>query len=192
MPDASQIALMRTLTGKPQSGYTLLELMTAIAILGILLGIAVPSFREYTRNSRATAAQNDLVTSLALARNESLKRSRAVTVCASTDSLTCSGSTDWSTGWIVFTDGGAAGVVDAGIDALLQVGSTGHPDVVLVSDTRGGAVATSFLRYGPTGLLVPLARGSFDIYGTGCYGPNRLQFNVTPTGTPSVARVNCP
>ncbi|HPF26353.1 MAG: GspH/FimT family pseudopilin [Steroidobacteraceae bacterium] len=174
-----------------ESGYTLLELMTALAILGVLLGIAVPSFQAYTRNSAATAAQNDLVTSLHFARSEALLRSRAVSVCASTDSLACSNSTDWSTGWIVFTDGGVAGVVDAA-DRVLRVGSTNVANVVLLSDARNAAVPASFIRYAATGLQSPVARRSFDIYGVDCTGPNRIQFDITPTGLGSVSKIACP
>ncbi len=182
---------MRAHRDRFESGYTLLELMTAVAILGVLLGIAVPGFQEYTRNSAATAAQNDLVTSITLARSEALLRSRGVAVCASTDSLTCSGSTDWSTGWIVFTDGGVAGVVDAA-DRLLRVGSTAVNNVVLVSDARNAAVPAAFIRFAPTGLQTPVTRRSFDIYGINCTGPNRIQFDITPTGLGSVSKIACP
>ncbi|HRX88773.1 MAG TPA: GspH/FimT family pseudopilin [Steroidobacteraceae bacterium] len=104
-----------------QLGYTLLELMTALSILGILVAIGAPSFNEYTRNSRTLAAQNDFVTALNLARNEAVRRSMRVTVCASSNGANCTGNTTWNNGWIVFQDGsGAMGTVDAN-DRVLQV-----------------------------------------------------------------------
>ena len=44
-------------------GFTLIELMVAILVLGILLGVAVPSFREAALSSRLTGYANDLVAS---------------------------------------------------------------------------------------------------------------------------------
>ncbi len=41
---------------KDQYGFTLIELMVVIAIVGLLVAIAVPSYRDYvTRTKRATA-----------------------------------------------------------------------------------------------------------------------------------------
>lgn len=42
-------------------GFTLLELMIAIAILGILLAIAVPQYNKYIRESRRAQAQTEML-----------------------------------------------------------------------------------------------------------------------------------
>src|SRR5262245_25530334 len=99
-------------------GFTLLELMTAISVMAILLSIGVPSFIQIIRNNRITAQTNELVAALNVARNESIKRGIPVSVCSSTNSATCAGSGTWGTGWIVFTDTGAAGSVTAGDEVL--------------------------------------------------------------------------
>lgn len=39
---------------KKQSGFTLIELMIVIAILGILLAIAIPAYQDYTVRSRVS------------------------------------------------------------------------------------------------------------------------------------------
>jgi type IV fimbrial biogenesis protein FimT len=89
-------------------GFTLVELMVTIIVLAILLGIAVPSFRDASLSSRLAAYSNDLVASAHLARSEAIKRNAPVTLCASEDGATCAADdTDWIVGWIVITDDGA-------------------------------------------------------------------------------------
>lgn len=80
-------------------GFTLIELMVTIAVAAILLSIAVPNFQMFVMNNRMASQANDLITALSLARSEAVKRAANVTVCASSDGATCTGS--WGDGWIV-------------------------------------------------------------------------------------------
>jgi type IV fimbrial biogenesis protein FimT len=61
-------------------GFTLLELMVAIAVLAILLSIAVPNYNAQIAATRLRADADNVVTALQLARSEAVTRRTQVTV----------------------------------------------------------------------------------------------------------------
>jgi type IV fimbrial biogenesis protein FimT len=71
------------MNAKRSAGFTLFELVITIFVAGILLGIGVPSFREFQRNNAIAAAANDLVSATLAARSQAISRQQPVTLCAS-------------------------------------------------------------------------------------------------------------
>ena len=98
-------------------GFTLIELMVTVALLAVILGLAVPSFRTALQNNRITAQANDFLTAFQLGRSEALKRNAPVVVCASSNGQSCGGP--WVDGWIVAEDRANAG--DSTLAQDLQV-----------------------------------------------------------------------
>ncbi|HXD23837.1 MAG TPA: GspH/FimT family pseudopilin [Gemmatimonadaceae bacterium] len=171
---------------RPQSGFSLIELLTAITVLAVLLAMTVPGFRDFTRSNRVTAAHNDLVTAFTLARSEALKRATTVSVCASNDGTSCTGATNWAGGWIAFTDAGAAGAVNSAAgDTVLQTWPAINGDMTL-----SGTVA--FVQYTATGMVAPASASTFDAYATGCTGSKLRRLTVSAIGSASGTTQPCP
>jgi type IV fimbrial biogenesis protein FimT len=128
-------------------GFTLLELLMTVAIMAILLAIGVPSFKYVTSANRASSEINGLLGDLQFARGEAIKEGQTVTICASANGTSCSGSTSWDTGWIVFSDAPPLGTIE-GNDAILKIQAPFSSTDVLTADR--GISSVTFSREGFT------------------------------------------
>ena len=104
-----------------ESGFMTFRSISILLVGLITLMLGISTFKSYVQNDQLQATSTELVTSLHLARGEAVTRAIPVTACASTDGATCTQSTNWGVGWIVFTDSsGIAGELDAN-DELIRV-----------------------------------------------------------------------
>lgn len=126
-----------------QNGFTLIELMTAVGLTGLLLSMAVPAMDSFVSNARQTGAINDFVSSIHLARSTAITTNTRVTVCPSANGVTCE-NTDWDRGWIVFSDLDSDQIVDLNETIVGQ--SAGINNLSIESATFG-----QFLLYRPNG-----------------------------------------
>jgi type IV fimbrial biogenesis protein FimT len=104
-------------------GITFLEVLVVMTIVGILAAIGVPSYKYVTSHNRIAAEINGLLGDLQYAREEAIKEGQTVSVCVSSTGTSCSGSTAWRNGWIVFSDVNGNGAFNAG-DTVLRVQAT--------------------------------------------------------------------
>lgn len=86
-------------------GFSAVELIVSLAILGIFAALAVPSLNEFVNEQRLGSTTSQLVSDLNYARFEAIKRNARVLVCArATGSTACSSQPDWEKGWLVCYD----------------------------------------------------------------------------------------
>jgi type IV fimbrial biogenesis protein FimT len=151
-----------------QSGFTVVELMFTIVVLAVLLGLGVPNFRDFVRNSRMASAANDLLADVNLARSEAVKRRVAVGVCSSASPLADTAecvdpdSPGEFRGWIVFVDD-LDPLVDEGTDADAL---RNNDEVILRRYVIRDSIATfangSRLSFGASGFVRPGVSGTLS------------------------------
>ena len=79
---------------KLQTGFTIIELMIVIAVIGVLAAVAMPFMRDTILNQRVRSAVSDAHLSLLLARSEAIKRNTDI-------NMQKTGAT-WDLGWNVW------------------------------------------------------------------------------------------
>lgn len=138
-------------------GFTLLELLVVIVITAVLAAIAIPQFRTMIQKHRVRSATDNLQASLDYARAEAVLRATYVSVCASADNATCSGTKTYETGWLVYAHPVATTASTDTYDATASKGMQllrANGPLTLVS---ARALDTNVITYGQQGQLEPLA-----------------------------------
>lgn len=104
--------------------------MVTLAVAAILMSVAAPGLKSMITSNRTSSASNDLLSGIQYARSEAVKRDTSVTVCPSADGTSCSGDSDWASGWIVRTMGTTPVVLRVGNQLHDSISASGPTAVV--------------------------------------------------------------
>ena len=111
-------------------GFSVLEVMVVVAIIGILLSVGLPSFFTYTQNMQVRSAAEQITAGLAIAKNEAIRRN-------SQAELALNNNTGWT---------------------ITEVTSTGNRNVLQSRDASEGSVNVTSV-FTPAGTLTVTFNG---------------------------------
>jgi len=169
-----KIAALSKLNAKPagagisarlRAGFTLVELVVAIAVVGMLAAIAIPSFSGMIANNKAKGIATDLYFDLAKTRSEAVKRNMDVTISPVVDG--------WKKGWSIYPTNQSDNVLESHSVSGANVSVSGPGTVKYNSSGRIGGSA------------------SFDIEATVGSASAKTCVTVSLSGLPNVKKSAC-
>lgn len=169
------------------SGFTLVEMLAVIAVTAILIGASAPSMKALMDSVKLSAASNNLLGALLMARSEATKRGGRGVVCKSADGVSCALAGGWEQGWIVFHDANNNGARESG-EAILR-----H-EQALSSSLRvtGNLNVARYVSYAPSGgtRLVGggFQAGTITVCNQSAQSGEARQIILSSSGRPRVSR----
>lgn len=108
-------------------GFSLLELMTVMTILGILVSVAFPSFQYLSSTTRIKSTSTELYLALIRTRNEAVKRNRLVSLVKNAGG--------WGNGWQIISDTNNDGAFDASDTVVMNGSAPGRVTITSPQDS---------------------------------------------------------
>lgn len=140
LPARGKSTLNDMMNIKKIKGFTVIELMIVVGVIGILLAVGLPGLQDTISRIGTNTQAKTLVSSLNFARSESIKRGTIVSICSSSSGTDCAADS-WADGWIVFVDNngdanGAVGSVDVGDEVLRVYQGLGGNSLTFTADLQ--------------------------------------------------------
>lgn len=179
-------------------GFTLIELMIAVSIIGILAGFAVPNFRLWLKSLRLDEAVSVLHASVLRARAEAQRTNSRISLCRTGDvyaadpdcdanitgTSTPVADQDWSYGWLIYTTTDVAVDYNPGLGhELIAAVDTGTGDKQVVINSSAD-VPTHFT-FGANG-RISTGNPTYAICDDRNGGEHGFRLTFSTTGRPVV------
>ena len=145
-----------------EGGFTLIEMMVALLVLAVLIAISAPGLSDLIKNNRMLSHVYAMRAALNGARSEALSQRNFVTLCRSTDGISCSTTAgDWNTGFIAFLDDDGDSVVDDPNDQIF-ISKVIDQDSLTVS-YDGGYKSGNSVQFDSRGYAAKSSQGTFKV-----------------------------
>jgi type IV fimbrial biogenesis protein FimT len=178
----------RRLGASVARGLTLIELMVTIALLALLLGLAAPSFSEWTRNTQVRTVADGLQNGARLAQAEAVRRNRQVVffltnnaACTLTGTNPADDGAFWAIRTVPLVAGDPVEMVQCGQFAEVAAGVAIDGPTAICFNSMGRQVVNAAPGIGTTGCTLDASGTS--TYNLSMSGSNRpLRVLVTLGG----------
>lgn len=163
---------LRARPQRAQPGFTMVETMIVVLIIGILAAFAAPAMRDLIRTQRVRAAAYDLLADLTFARSQAITKGHNVVFASS------GGSTNWASGYTL-TD------TTATPNVVLRTQTAVDPSIAFTADQA----TLTFDRSG----RISVGTVSFNIAPTDATAPaiQKRCVRIDPSGRPRTAEGVC-
>jgi type IV fimbrial biogenesis protein FimT len=136
-------ARLKTVEGgmQRQRGITIIEIMVALTVAAVLIGVGLPAFNGYVAQRTMTTQANDFVLAVHYARSEASRRGEIVSV------RVAEAANGWTSGWCVVI--GTDTTCQGGAAVLRQFGNVGNNTLT----ANGGLDGVNTLPFNARGFL---------------------------------------
>lgn len=140
-----------------KKGFTLIEIMMVLSIISVLGTVSLYGVRQLIEQNYLHNTISLLSSSLTAAQSNSRSSGFTTVICSSADSARCDKTSNWSNGWIIYTDVNDSHTLDNS-EAVIYVVNGINDDVSIALKALGDPQKIIFYR---DGRLWP--NGSFSV-----------------------------
>lgn len=158
-------------------GVTLIELLVCVALLAIITCIGVPSFKNFFEEEKQSTTQTDLLSAIATAKVEAIRRSAPVYLCTSADGVSCNAAASWQSGWLLCADANRDLSCQSS-EILLKSSNTRTASIRVTNGAAVNPTALTQVTFYSNGLV---GRAKFSVCSTVADSYNK-SFDLNPLG----------